>query len=68
MFSLYWLLFDVQTTDVPEYEFDLQPDEKETGENKERNKDDTKPERFICYDMLMDSKPNPDVAECIGED
>lgn len=58
---------NVQATDVPEYEFDVQADEKETAANKEGNEDDTKPERFTCYEMLMDAKPNPDVLEPIGE-
>ncbi|XP_044078939.1 X-ray radiation resistance-associated protein 1 isoform X2 [Siniperca chuatsi] len=55
--------FVTQATDVPEYEFDLQADEKETAE---RNKDDAIPERFTCYEMLMDAKPNPDVVEPVG--
>ncbi|XP_037604365.1 X-ray radiation resistance-associated protein 1 [Sebastes umbrosus] len=48
--------FVTQVTDVPEYEFDLQVDERETAEHK----DDAIPER------LMDAKPNPDVVEPIG--
>ncbi|XP_054481677.1 X-ray radiation resistance-associated protein 1 [Anoplopoma fimbria] len=45
--------FVTQATDVPEYEFDLPADEKETAGNKER---------------LMDgkAKPSPDVEEPIG--
>ncbi|XP_042354596.1 X-ray radiation resistance-associated protein 1 isoform X2 [Plectropomus leopardus] len=54
--------FVTQATDVPEYKFDLQTDEKETTENK----DDIIPEKFPCYKMLMDAKPNPDVVEPIG--
>ena len=57
-FSHYWVLFHVQATDVPEYEFDLQADEKETRENK----DDIITETFPCY------KPAPDVVEPVGED
>lgn len=63
------MLFDVpQATDVPEHEFDIQADEKETAENKQRNKDDAIPERFACYELLMNAKPNPDVVEPVGED
>lgn len=54
-------------TDFPEHEFDLQADEKETEENKKRNKDDSVPEKFTCYETFMDSKPNPDVVEPIGK-
>ncbi|XP_031724990.1 X-ray radiation resistance-associated protein 1 isoform X1 [Anarrhichthys ocellatus] len=45
--------FLTQATDVPEYEFDLPADEKETAGNKER---------------LMDAKakPSPDVVEPVG--
>ncbi|XP_070700143.1 X-ray radiation resistance-associated protein 1 [Pempheris klunzingeri] len=53
--------FVTQTTDAPEYEFDLQADGRETV-NKERNK----PDRFTSYQMLMDTKPNPDVVEPTG--
>lgn len=63
------MLFDVlQATIVPEYEFDLRADEKDTAENKQRNQDDAIPERFTCYEMLLDAKPKPDVVEPIGED
>ncbi|XP_078121963.1 X-ray radiation resistance-associated protein 1 isoform X2 [Sander vitreus] len=55
--------FVTQATDVPQCEFDLQADEKEIAENK----DDANSERFTCYKMLMDAKPDPDdVVEHIG--
>ncbi|XP_049448063.1 X-ray radiation resistance-associated protein 1 isoform X1 [Epinephelus fuscoguttatus] len=54
--------FVTQATDVPKYEFDLQPGEKETAENK----DNIIPEKFPCYKMLMDAKPNPDVVEPVA--
>lgn len=63
-FSRYWILFHVQATDVPEYEFDLQADEKETIENK----DYIITEKFPCYKVLLDAKPTPDVVEPVGED
>ncbi|XP_028451860.1 X-ray radiation resistance-associated protein 1 isoform X2 [Perca flavescens] len=55
--------FVTQATDVPQCEFDLQADEKEIAENKY----DANSERFTCYKMLMDAKPDPDdVVEPIG--
>ncbi|XP_039634222.1 X-ray radiation resistance-associated protein 1 isoform X2 [Perca fluviatilis] len=55
--------FVTQATDVPQFEFDLQADEKEIAENKY----DANSERFTCYKMLMDAKPDPDdVVEPIG--
>lgn len=54
-----------QATDVPQCEFDLQADDKEIAENKH----DANSERFTCYKMLMDAKPDPDdVVEPISED
>uniref|UniRef100_UPI003AAD63C3 X-ray radiation resistance-associated protein 1 n=1 Tax=Centroberyx gerrardi TaxID=166262 RepID=UPI003AAD63C3 len=58
--------FVTQATDVPDYEFNLPSDEEEKAENTERSEDDTIPEKFKCYKMLMDAKPNPDVAEPAG--
>ncbi|KAM7397917.1 hypothetical protein PAMA_005994 [Pampus argenteus] len=58
--------FVTQATDVPEYKFDLQSDEKESAESEKRNEDDAIPQKFTCYEMLMDAKPNPDVVEPIG--
>lgn len=55
------VLFHVQATQGPEFECDLQADEKEISANKA----DTIPERF--YEMLMDTKPNPDVVAPVGE-
>uniref|UniRef100_A0A8C9ZL54 X-ray radiation resistance associated 1 n=1 Tax=Sander lucioperca TaxID=283035 RepID=A0A8C9ZL54_SANLU len=48
--------FVTQATDVPQCEFDLQADDKEIAENKH----DANSERFTCYKMLMDAKPDPD--------
>ncbi|XP_070774133.1 X-ray radiation resistance-associated protein 1 [Enoplosus armatus] len=53
--------FVTQATDVPEYEFDLQADEKAA-----EKEDDATPERFTCYKMLMDAKPNPDMVVAVG--
>ncbi|XP_071373094.1 X-ray radiation resistance-associated protein 1 [Centroberyx affinis] len=58
--------FVTQATDVPDYEFNLPSDEEEKAENMERSEDDTIPEKFKCYKMLMDAKPNPDVSEPVG--
>ena len=58
------MFLHVQLTDVPEHEFDLQAEEKETAENKE---DDTVPVKFTGYEMLTDTKPSPDMAP-VGED
>ncbi|KAM9348900.1 X-ray radiation resistance-associated protein 1 [Symphorus nematophorus] len=55
--------FVTQVTDVPEHEFDLQAEEKETAENKE---DSAIPVKFTGYEMLMDYKPNPDMMEPVG--
>ncbi|KAK5918007.1 hypothetical protein CgunFtcFv8_002811 [Champsocephalus gunnari] len=52
--------FVTQATQGPEFECDLQADEKEISANKA----DTIPERF--YEMLMDTKPNPDVVAPVG--
>ncbi|XP_034745050.1 X-ray radiation resistance-associated protein 1 isoform X1 [Etheostoma cragini] len=55
--------FVTQATDVPQCDFELQADEKEIAENKE----DANSERFTCYKMLMDAKPDPDdVVEPVG--
>ncbi|KAF7666314.1 hypothetical protein LDENG_00109980 [Lucifuga dentata] len=56
--------FVTQTTDVPDYELDLQPEETETAENNKRIKDDGIPEKCEYYKMT-DEKPNPDVVEPI---
>ncbi|KAM7374265.1 hypothetical protein PAMP_006933 [Pampus punctatissimus] len=58
--------FMTQATDVPEYKFDFQSNEKETAQSEKRNEDDAIPQKFTCYKMLMDAKPNPDVLEPIG--
>ncbi|XP_044226953.1 X-ray radiation resistance-associated protein 1 isoform X2 [Thunnus albacares] len=58
--------FVTQATDIPDHEFDLQLDEKETAENEKRNKDDAIFEKSTCYEMLMDAKPDPDVVEPVG--
>ncbi|XP_051257232.1 X-ray radiation resistance-associated protein 1 isoform X1 [Dicentrarchus labrax] len=58
--------FVTQATDVREFEFDLRADEKETAENKDRNKDRIIPEEFTSYETLMDAKPNCDVVEPVG--
>ncbi|XP_040907987.1 X-ray radiation resistance-associated protein 1 [Toxotes jaculatrix] len=53
--------FVTQVADISDYEFDRRGDENEP-ENKARNEDD----KFNCYKMLMDAKPDPDVVEPIG--
>ncbi|XP_071317002.1 X-ray radiation resistance-associated protein 1 isoform X2 [Trachinotus anak] len=58
--------FVTQAADVSEYEFDLQADETETAGNEDRKEDDSSPEKFDCFEMLMDAKPNPEVVEAIG--
>lgn len=61
------MLFHVQAADISEYEFNLRAEE--TPENKETKEDDIIPEKFDCYKMLTDAKPNPDVVVApIGED
>ncbi|GAA6232269.1 X-ray radiation resistance-associated protein 1 [Lates japonicus] len=52
--------FVTQAADISEYEFNLRAEE--TPENKETKEDDTIPEKFDCYKMLTDAKPNPDVV------
>ncbi|KAK5858444.1 hypothetical protein PBY51_002582 [Eleginops maclovinus] len=54
--------FVTQATEVPEYECDLQAD----GKDISANKADTIPERLTCYEMLTDTKANPDVVEPVG--
>lgn len=61
------MLFHVQATDVPEYEFDLQADETETREREERTRDDAIPKKFTQHEVLMDVKPNPDVVQPVGK-
>lgn len=61
MFSLW---FHSQATDFPECQFHLKTEEEETVENKETTGDN---EEFRCYELLMDAKPDPDVAAPVGE-
>ncbi|XP_073335724.1 X-ray radiation resistance-associated protein 1 [Pagrus major] len=58
--------FVTQVTDFPESEFDCQADKNHTAEDEARSEDDTIPENFTCYEMLMDAKPNYDVTGNIG--
>nr|XP_046267307.1 X-ray radiation resistance-associated protein 1 [Scatophagus argus] len=47
-------------------ELDLQADEKETAEKKDKNKTDPIHVKLTDYEILMDAKPNPDAAKPIG--
>uniref|UniRef100_UPI0037E99803 X-ray radiation resistance-associated protein 1 n=1 Tax=Semicossyphus pulcher TaxID=241346 RepID=UPI0037E99803 len=58
--------FVTQAADVPKFGFDLQPDDKEAAETRNKSKAVTVPKEFPCYEMLMDEKPNPDVVESVG--
>lgn len=65
-----WMLclFHGQTTDVPDYELNLQPDETETAGSKDGVEDDTTAEKCKYYKMLIDAKADPDVVEPVGEE
>ncbi|KAG7236714.1 hypothetical protein INR49_000608 [Caranx melampygus] len=58
--------FVTQSADVSEYESDLRADEKNTVGNDDNTEDDRIPEKFNCYKMLRDAKPNPEAVEPIG--
>ncbi|XP_022618418.1 X-ray radiation resistance-associated protein 1 [Seriola dumerili] len=58
--------FVTEAADISENEFDLRADEKETAGNDDRYEDDTIPEKFNCYKMLMDAKPYPEAVEPTG--
>ncbi|XP_076025159.1 X-ray radiation resistance-associated protein 1 [Genypterus blacodes] len=58
--------FVTQTTDVPDYEVDLRPNETETAGSDDRLEDDTTAEKCKYYKMSTDAKADPDVAERVG--
>ncbi|XP_056140195.1 X-ray radiation resistance-associated protein 1 [Lampris incognitus] len=59
-------LFVTQTTDFTDYQLSLQADDREITKSMENNEDNVISEKLKGYKMLLDTKPNPDVAEPTG--
>lgn len=59
-------MLNVQATDFPEYEFELQVDEEISAQYKKKNGDI--PVKFTRDEILMDANPKPDVLSSIGRD
>lgn len=62
------MLLHVQVADSPENEFGCQADKNNAAGNEDRKEDDTIPENYTCYEILMEAERNYDVTWNTGED
>ncbi|XP_030294882.1 X-ray radiation resistance-associated protein 1 isoform X2 [Sparus aurata] len=58
--------FVTQVADSPENEFGCQADKNNAAGNEDRKEDDTIPENYTCYEILMEAERNYDVTGNTG--